>query len=62
MKSLLECSAIFHLSKCNLQNEIIIWQRPNKEPAMVQQALENFINPFGENPRRREEWWWWWWW
>jgi hypothetical protein len=27
-----------------------------------QQALENFINPFGENPRRREEWWWWWWW
>jgi hypothetical protein len=27
---------------------------------MVQQALENFINPFGENPRRREEWWWWW--
>jgi hypothetical protein len=32
---------------------------------MVQQALENFINPFGafgENPRRREEWWWWWWW
>jgi hypothetical protein len=29
---------------------------------MVQQALENFINYFGENPRRREEWWWWWWW
>jgi hypothetical protein len=35
--------------------KIIIWQRPDKEPAMVQQALENVINPFDENPRRREE-------